>query len=112
MAETKTATPAATAKAAPVDAWLTGIREAAELPAKPYRRGGDESWTPGSDGPIKPQEQRAAERLAEFTRLREDGGLKVGEAARRVGVTHQTGSKYEAARKARLAAVDPAGGAR
>ena len=109
MAETRDRQ--APARVAPVDEWLTGVREAAEPRTEIFRTRRGRAWDPGAIAPIVPQEQRAADRQAEFTRLREEEGLKVGAAAKMVGVTHQTGSKYEALRKARLAGSDPAAGA-
>jgi hypothetical protein len=102
------------AVAAPVGDWLRTADQAAEAEGGPkpcrYRR--DENWDPASASPARAPRRRAPGRLEEFIRLREAEGLRIGEAAERLGVAHQTGSKYERARKARLAESETAGGAR
>ena len=93
------------ATAASVDEWFRAADKAAEAKdgPKPYRYRRDESWDPASVAPMQAPRRRAPERLEEFIRLREVEGLRIGEAATRLGLAHQTGSKYEALRKARHA---------
>jgi hypothetical protein len=96
-------TGAGQARAVPIDARLRQIAEAGEPRAKGYRRHGDEAWAPGAEGPAETPAQRAERRRAEYARLREAEGLRIGEAARRIGMPVATAYKYERDRKARLA---------
>lgn len=94
-------------EAAPVDAWFDAVAQ--EPAAKPYRRHGDEKWTPGADGPIVSPAEQAARRRPEFDRLRGEG-VRIPEASARVGIATATGYKYEHDRKARLAGNKAAAG--
>jgi hypothetical protein len=90
--------------AAPVDDWFEAVAE--EPQWKPYRRHGDENWVPGS-APVESRLERAARHRREFAALR-DQGLRVAEAARRLGICAATAVEYNAAYKQARAA----GGAR
>jgi hypothetical protein len=86
---------------------------AASREFRPYHRFGDKSWNPGKDIPPRTEKPRntwrppgissrpgdAAERRAEFARLRQEEGLSVVEAGTRIGLTPATAAKYETRRK-------------
>jgi hypothetical protein len=85
---------------------------AASREFKPYHRFGDKSWNPGKDIPPKADKPRntwrppgvpsrpgdAAERRAEFERLRQEG-LSPAQAGERLGLTPATSAKYETRRR-------------
>lgn len=97
-----------TARAEPIDVRLAAIERAAEPKATAaifgVRRG--RAWDPASIAPVESQAQRAARRLAEFSRLREESGLPVAEAARMIGVSTPRGHVYERQRLARVAGAE------
>lgn len=74
---------------------------------KPYRYQGRDRWSPGARIPepppdikISPQEMReaAAARRTRFAALR-DAGKTVAEAAAEIGISADTGRKYETRRR-------------